>query len=175
MEQARSFVWGMQPTIANYQSFLASERKEEIEYLMNLAKVRYQGLKYLLYGKFLRSPDIEFPEEELMISRLSIYAGRRGESVTTFHKSFPLIYSGTWKSDDNQVGIALASISDDPFQLDFSFNAEDYELPASGEIYIIDLEGRRKLTGYSDDKIKVNFTLPPKGLCIVEITPNIKL
>ena len=174
MEQARSFVWGMQPTIANYQSFLVSERKEEIEYLMNLAKVRYHGLKYLLHGEFLRSPDLEFPEGELKISRLSIYAGRTGERVTTFRKSYPLIYSGTWKSDDNQVGIALASISDDPFQVNFSFNAEYYELPASGEIYIIDMEGRRKLTGYSDDRIKVDFTLPPRGLCIVEITPNCK-
>jgi len=173
MEQARSFVWGMQPTIANYQGFLASERKEEIDYLMNLAKVRYQGLKYLLYGEFLRSPDIEIPEEELMISKLSIYAGRKGESVTTFQKSFPLIYSGTWRSDDNQVGIALASISDNPFKVNFSFNSSDYDLSASGKIYIIDIEGRKLLTSYADGKIQVNFTLPPKGLCIVEITPNI--
>jgi len=173
MEQARSFVWGMQPTIANYQSFLASERKEEIKYLINLARVRYQGLKYLLYGKFLRSPDIEFPEEELKISRLSIYAGRKGESVTTFQKSFPLIYSGTWKSDDNQVGIALASISDDPYRINFSFNSNDYELPPSGEVYIIDTEGKRKLTEYSDEKVQVDFMLQPKGLCILEITPDI--
>jgi len=172
MEQARSFVWGMQPTIANYQSFLASERKEEIEYLMNLAKVRYQGLKYLLYGEFLRSPKIEIPEEELKISRLSIYAGKRGESVTTFQKNCPLIYSGTWKADDNQVGIALASISDDPFPVQLSFNCADYNLPPSGEIYIIDTEGKRLLTEYSDEKIQVDFTLQPKSLCIVEITPN---
>ena len=123
MEQARSFVWGMQPTIANYQTILDSEREEEITYLINLARVRYQGLKYLLYGKFLRSPDIEFPKQELNISRLSIYAGRKGETVTTFQKSYPLIYSGTWKSDDNQIGIALASISDDPFGVNVSFES----------------------------------------------------
>ncbi len=172
MEQARSFVWGMQPTIANYQSFLASERKVEIEYIINLAKVRYQGLKYLLYGKFLRSPDMKFPEKELKISKLSIYGGRKGESVTTFQKSFPLIYAGTWKAEDNQVGIALASISDDPFQINFSFNSNKYDLPASGKIYIIDTEGKRLMTTYSDEKIHVNFMLPPRGLCIVEIAPN---
>ena len=171
MEQARSFVWGMQPTIANYQSFLASERKEEIDYLFDLAKVRYKGLKYLLYGKFLRSQDIEFPEDELMISKLSIYAGKRGESVTTFQNTFPLVYSGTWKSDDNQVGIALASISDDPFRINYSFNSDDYELPSSGQIYIIDAEGKTLLTSYSESKILIDFTLPPKGLCIVEIAP----
>ena len=172
MEQARSFVWGMQPTIANYQSFLASERKDEVDYLQNLAKVRYEGLKYLLYGKFLRSPVIEIPEEEIKISRLSIYAGKRGESVTTFQKSVPQVYSGTWKSDDDQVGIALASISDDPFMIDFSFYANDYELSPSGEVNIIDAEGKESLSSYSDGNIQVNFMLPPKGLCIVEIIPD---
>ena len=86
MEQARSFVWGMQPTIANYQSFLPSERKEEVNYLINLAKVRYRGLKYLLHGEFQRPPEIKFPEEELKASTLSIYAGREEGSVTTFKK-----------------------------------------------------------------------------------------
>lgn len=84
MEQARSFVWGLQPTIANYQSFIASDRKEEIGYLLNLAKTRNNGLKYLLHGKFFRSPELASPEEELNLSRLSIYAGKKGNSVTTF-------------------------------------------------------------------------------------------
>lgn len=173
MEQARSFVWGMQPTIANYQPLLATERKTEIDYLFNIAKIRYQGLKYLLYGKFLRSPALEIPKEELKISRLSIYAGRYGESVTTFTGNFPLIYSGTWKSDDQQIGIALASISDDPFQIRFSFAAPDYDLPASGKIYIIDEKGRRFLTTYLNDKIEVNFLLQSRGLCLLEIIPDI--
>ena len=172
MEQARSFVWGLQPTIANYQSFLASERKEEIGYLLDLAKTRNQGLQYLLYGKFLRSPNIESPEEKFNISRLSIYAGKRGKTVTTLQGSFPLIYSGTWQADNNQIGIALASISDDPFKVNFSFNSNEYELPASGQIFIIDAEGKRFLTSYSDEKIYVDFTIKPKGLCIVEITPD---
>ena len=169
MEQARSFVWGMQPTIANYREFLNRDRKEEIDYLINLAKVRYQGLKYLLRGEFLRSPDNEFPQEELNISRLSIYAGREGQSVTHFQKSFPLVYEGTWKSDDNQIGIALASISDKAFPVNLSFDSSDYNLPASGTIYLIDTGGKRILTSYTDGKIEINFRLPPKGLCIVEI------
>jgi hypothetical protein len=53
-------------------------------------------------------------------------------------------------------------------------SSKNNELPASGDIYIIDTEGKRLLNTYSDDKIKVDFTLPPKGLCIVEITSNIK-
>lgn len=172
MEQARSFVWGLQPTIANYQPFLHSDRKVEAQFLMDLAKVRYNGLKYLLYGKFLRSPDFDSPEEQLEMSRISIYAGRTGNAITRFKKKFPLIHSGTWKSEDNQVGIALANIGDESFPVNFNINAKQYELPSSGEVYIIDSKEKRKLTTYSNNKIKISFKLPPKGLCIVEIAPN---
>ncbi|MCE5347651.1 MAG: DUF6259 domain-containing protein [Bacteroidales bacterium] len=170
MEQARSFVWGMQPTIANYQSFLASERKEEIKFIMDLAKTRNQGLQYLLHGKFLKSPDIASPKEEFGISRLSIYAGKTGNTVTAFRGTFPLIYSGTWQSDNKQIGIAMASISDDPFNVNFNLNSRDYELPSSGKIFIINAEGKRLLASYSGEKIHIDFTLKPRDLCIVEIT-----
>jgi len=172
MEQARSFVWGMQPTIANYQDFLARERKEEVGYLLNLARVRNQALKYLLYGRFLRSPDIELPEGELDISRLSIYAGKHGESVTTFRGRFPLLYAGTWQADDMDLGIALASISDDPVKITFDFSSDFYHLPPDGNIFIIDREGRKRLTAYSAREVKVDFTLKPRDACILEITSD---
>ncbi|WP_142784773.1 DUF6259 domain-containing protein [Changchengzhania lutea] len=173
MEQARSFVWGLQPTISNYQSFLSLERKEEIDYLLSLARVRYRGLKYLLHGKFLRPPVMEFPKEELHMSRLSIYAGKTGESVTTFQKEYPLIYSGAWKSDDNQIGIPIASISDHPYRVDFSMDTKDYALSASGKINIINEDGENFLTTYTDGKVKIDFILQPKQLCIVEIIQSI--
>ena len=47
MEQARSFVWGMQPTIANYHSFLVSEKKEEIDYLINIQNRMKETIKKL--------------------------------------------------------------------------------------------------------------------------------
>ena len=169
MEQARSFVWGIQPTISNYQSFLASERKEEIEYLINLAKVRYQALKYLLYGKFERSPQINIPEEEIYISKLSIYVGKTGKSVTSFRKRFPMIYTGTWKAPDNSLGIALASISDKPYDVHFSFSADDYQLPPAGSVQIIDTNGQRKISSYKGGQIQIRHTLPPKSVCIIEI------
>ena len=116
---------------------------------------------------------MEFPEQELKMSRLSIYAGKTGESVTTFQKIYPLIYSGTWKSDDNQVGIALASISDDPFQVDFTVNSDDYDISPSGRINIIDAEGKKFITTYANGKIQVDFTLQAKQLCIIEIVPDL--
>jgi len=172
MEQARSFVWGMQPTIANYQPLLATERKIELDYLLRIARIRYKGLKYLLYGEFLRSPDLDIPKEELKISRLSIYAGRYGESITTFTGDFPLVYSGTWRSDDQHIGIALASISDNPYQVNCNFEASDYGLSVSGKIYIIDEEGSTLLSTYSNNIIKMKFDLQGRGLCLVEIIPD---
>jgi hypothetical protein len=169
MEQARSFVWGLQPTISNYQSFLSSERKEEIDYLLKLSKVRYNGLKYLLRGEFTRSPEMDIPEEALKMSRLSIYAGKTGNTVSVFQKNFPLIYSGTWKSHDNQIGIALASISDNPFPVDFSINSEDYGLQPSGKVNIIDAHGIKFMAVYDKGKIHIDFTLQPREICIIEI------
>jgi len=172
MEQARSFVWGMQPTIANYHSFLGVQRKEEIDYLLNMTRLRQKSLKYLLYGEFCRSPKIESPEKEIKISKLSIYAGRKGNSVTTFHKNVPLLYAGTWKAKDNTLGIALASISDNAISVDFIFNVKDYDLPIKGEVYMISNKGRIFLTSYEAEKVQINFELCPKGLCILEIIPE---
>ncbi len=171
MEQARTFVWGTTPTIANYRSFLATQRKDEIDYLIDMARIRQQGIKYLLYGEMHRSPDMNIPTEKIDISRLSIYAGKTGETVTALEAEVPVIYTGTWKADDGHVGIAVASISDDPFQLTFSVDAEDYDLPADGIISVIDIEGKKQLSSYSDGQIQVDYSLPSRGLCILEITP----
>jgi hypothetical protein len=125
-----------------------------------------------LHGKFLKSPDLRSPLEEFDISRLSIYAGKTGNTVTAFRGTFPLIYSGTWQSENKKIGIALASISDNPFRVNFTLNPNDYELTPSGKIYLIDVKGKKLLTSYSQMTIHVDFTLKPRGLCIVEIIPE---
>lgn len=170
MEQARSFVWGFQPTISNYHGFLSNQRKQEIGYLLKLSKVRNNGLKYLLHGNFERSPEMDIPNEELSMSRVSIYAGKTGNTVSSFKKSYPLIYYGTWKSDDNQIGIAMASISDDPYHVDFNIDSKDYGLWPSGKINIIDANGKTFLTAYDKGKIHIDFTLESRQICIIEIT-----
>ena len=100
----------------------------------------------------------------------AIYAGKMGQSVTTFKGIYPLIYTGTWQSENGNIGIALASISDDPFRTVFTLRANDYGLPQSGNIYIIDNEGKKLIDSYSDGKINVDFTLKPGGICIIELS-----
>lgn len=171
MEQARSFAWGMQPMISNYKPSLVSERKEELDYLLTLAKVRNNSLKYLLHGKYIRSPDIDVPEEELQISKLSIYAGQK-DKVTTFHKVFPTVYSSSWVSDDKTLGIALASIQDKAYTVNMNFKSADYGLADSGKIYIVDAENRNQLDSYSNGDVKINYTLPARGINMIEIVPD---
>lgn len=172
MEHARSFVWGQQPTLANYRSFLPEKRKHEIEYFINLAKVRMQALKYLLYGEMQRSPDMAIPREEIDISRLSIYAGKTGNSVTAFKSIVPVVYSGAWKAEDGNLGIAITNISEGDFDVNIMFKASDYDLSSSGEIYLINKDGKKPLSSYKDGEIIIAHKLGPRGACLVEIIPD---
>lgn len=169
MEQARSFVWGMQPAIANYQSFLKTARKAEIEYLLSLSRLRNKALKYLLYGSFVRPPEIILPEKEIDISKLSIYAGQ-DEKVTAFKKNYPTIYKGAWKAKDGMLGIAMASIQDQPFRCKFNLNAADYGLKSSGQIYLINEKERIRMGSYKNGRISIDYELGPIGLSFIEIS-----
>lgn len=172
MEQARSFVWGIQPTIANYRPELASERKEETDYLLEMARIRNLGMSYLLFGKFLPSPDMKIPEKETDISRLSIYAGKTGNTVTSFRDNFPLVYYGTWQREDKQTCMALASISDDPVRIGCSVQTAEYGLPQSGSVYLTDKTGRTRLQSYAGGEVVIDFQVPPMGICLLEIIPD---
>ena len=171
MEQAKSFVWGMQPTIANYHSFLASERKEEIDYLTEIVKTRYNALDYLLYGEFCRNPDLKVPSEIIKISKLSIYAGRTGETVTTFEKNVPSLYVGIWKVKNGNIAVALASISDEIIPVDFTIDPEKYNISAEGDVNIIKASGKKHLETYLNN-IHIEMKLNPKDITIIEIVPQ---
>ncbi|MEQ7798990.1 DUF6259 domain-containing protein [Pedobacter sp. ASV1-7] len=171
MEQARSFVWGMQPAIANYHSSLKTERKVEIDYLLSLSRLRNKALKYLLYGSFARPPQIVIPQKEIAISKLSIYAGQ-DEKVTTFKKSYPMIYSGSWKSTDGCLAITLASIQEQPYTCKFNLLASDYGMKNTGKIYLLNEKERIKIGNYKRGKINVDIHLASMGLAIIEVIPD---
>jgi len=67
----------------------------------------------------------------------------------------------------------LASISDKSIPIKFSFDTIKYGLPSNGDIYIITNKGKEFLNSYTDSLVNVNFSLQPKGLCIIEISPTI--
>lgn len=173
MEQARSFVWGMQPTIANYHETLSSARSEAINYLLDIAKTRYKNLKYLLHGTFMPAPDIQIPEKTIPISRLSIYAGQK-EKVTAFQLKVPLMYASAWKAEDGSVGIALASISSSDLPVRFTMETNKYGLPSSGKIYLVNAREKKLLQTFQNGIIKMNYILPAKELGLLEITSEVQ-
>src|SRR5690606_28661599 len=170
MEQARSFVWGMQPMIANYQPFLDTVRKDEIDFLERLAHVRQAGLDYFVFGEFLRPPHLDIPTENIAVSRLSIYAGRSG-NVTRFESEFPSLYTSAWRSPAGNVALALASISEQDYNVDFVVNPAEYGIADNGTIYLHDEDGKRKLGEYRGNQPAVSFSLAPRGVCFVEFVP----
>ena len=62
LEQARAFIWGQQPTIANFLPSQLRDRPREIAYAVRLARARQSALKYLRDGTMLAPPRIETEE-----------------------------------------------------------------------------------------------------------------
>jgi hypothetical protein len=122
----------------------------------------------LLYGEFVRTPHLDIAEKIIPISRLSIYAGQ-GDRVKSFQEKVPLIYTSAWKAKDGSVGIAVASISDKSSQISFNFDSDAYGLGEKGTIDIVTANDKRTLTSYSNNKIMVDFQLPARGICFLEI------
>ena len=169
LEQARAFVWGQQPTVANFLPSHLADRTEETDYMMRLARLRSQATKYLLHGTFLRPPEIHAPEGTLDLSRLSIYAGQKG-GLTAFQKRLPLAIAGAWRAPDGDVAIALASIADEAIALSLSPDANYYHIPKSAKVYRTDELGRKPLAGIGKRALPVEVTLAARGACLLEFT-----
>ena len=167
LEQARTFVWGQQPTLANFRPLLLEERPEEIDYLTRLVRLRNGAKKYLLHGEFLRSPKLNVPEVTSDFSRLSIYAGQK-DRLTSSQRRHPLALAGAWRAADGDVAIALASVVDEPLSLSLAIDREYYQLPDDARPYRIDEAGRHKIKQPSNTGSRLPLDLPPRGLCLVE-------
>ena len=171
MEQARSFVYGMQPTLANYHAFLDTAKKEEIDFLLGLAKVRKKALKYLLEGTFERVPVMEIPKDTILVSKVSIYAGRSGNTVKEEKMTVPMVYAGMWKAKDGSMGLALVNISDCPQPVRFTIDSEDYGLQQSFKATLVTEKGQRKLGSTWSGIMDIDFPLSGRSACLVRMEP----
>jgi hypothetical protein len=171
LEQARAFVWGQQPTLANFLPAHLDERSEEIDYVMRLARVRNLGRKYLLYGEFLHPPELDAPEITSDFSRLSIYAGQRSR-LTSCEKRHPLVLAGAWRAADGDVAVVLASVADRAIPLAFTIDPLRYGLPRRGQTYRIDQSGRRPIEDFGEDGPSLKFELPAREAWMIEFSKN---
>ncbi|HSL69002.1 MAG TPA: DUF6259 domain-containing protein [Longimicrobiales bacterium] len=167
LEQARSFVWGLQPTIANFRPEHLQLRPRETAYMMRLARVRSRALDWLLYGTFLRPPALNVPEVDVQLSRVSIYAAQRaGPRVS--QGRYPAAIAGAWRAKDGSIAIAVASILDEPTRVSFTFDAAAYGVAAGGTIFRIDESGRAPFGTFAPTTTPVNLELPAGGAVVLE-------
>jgi hypothetical protein len=168
LEQARSFVWGQQPALANFRENQLVERAEEIDYLLRIARLRRAAAKYLRDGVFLRPPRINAPEREIPISRLSIYAGQH-DAVQEYTKTVPTVLASAWLAEDGGVGIVLANIADESVSANVKLTRDEYPLPDSGAVYRITTDERTEISPFADGAVELDVQLDPSDVRVYEI------
>ncbi len=170
LEQARSFVWGMQPTIANFLPWQLTERRQEMDYALSLAKLRDRFPEYLLRGTFLRAPELNAPELDVTISRVSIYAGRDRGRVTEYVKKAPAAIAGAWRSPQGKIAINVASISESALTLSVRIDPAVYGLRRGARVWRVDEAAGRRLVGeIGATAAPIAVTLPPLGAAMFEL------
>jgi hypothetical protein len=167
-EQARALVWGQQPMLANFRPDQLQQRGEEIAYVLRLARLRRQGLDYLLHGEFLRPPQIVAAPIETPISRLSIYAGQKG-GLTSFVKALPPAHAGAWRAPDGRVALVIASVLTEPQEVVLEFDPAVYGLPPTARATRLDESGRQEAAGEVRDG-RLRVPLPSDGACFIEFS-----
>lgn len=167
LEQARTFVWGQQPSIANYRPDLFDTRAEELNYLLQLARLHRDAAKYLVRGAYLRPPRIDAPEEEIDISRLSIYAGQR-DHLKESRKTVPLVMASAWRAPDGDVALVVASLADRPLKLPVVLPETDYAMPKPADVFVNNGTARAKAGVYEGGDFSLDLELGPREARVVE-------
>ncbi len=170
LEQARMFVWGMQPTIANFLPNQLAERRNEIDYLERLARLRYGMRDFFQTGTFLRPPIVDVPSTDILLSRISIYAARLGGPIEA-HITAPEVLSSAWRASDGRVAIALASISADSVNATIRLPGRPYGLRAATRILRHDGDGTHQFGTLG--AVARSLTIPIGSLqgAVLELVP----
>jgi hypothetical protein len=164
LDHARTFAWGMQPMLANFLPSLLKERAEEMDYVTRMVRTRMRSLKYLLHGTWLRPPPLDVPVREIDVAELGTYT-----LLKESKRTYPVALAGAWRAPDGDVGIALASISDEKLALKLPVDVRGYRLPERCVVYRIDDRGRQLVGRFASQDPVLKLDLPPRGLCVMEL------
>lgn len=170
LEQARMFVWGMQPTIANFLPDQLTERRTEIDYLERLARLRYGLREFFLSGTFLRPPVVDVKSSDILLSRISIYAARLGGPIEA-HINSPEVLSSAWRSADGRVAVALASISTSALVPRVQLPAGEYGLPIGTMIIRHDRSGKHPMGMLAAKVRSFDVSMEPLDGVVLEFIP----
>jgi hypothetical protein len=144
------------------------ERREEMDFLLRLARVRRGATRYLRDGTFLRPPPIDVSEATIPMSRLSIYAGQR-DAVKEFEGRAPRVLASAWQAPDGGVAAALVNISDEAAAFDLSLGSPEYPVPPSGIIRKITEAGSAEVGSFDDGRVRLRVELAPADACVYEV------
>jgi hypothetical protein len=170
LEQARMFVWGMQPTIANLLPEQFTARREELDYLIRLARLRRQLPAMLHRGRFLRPPPLNTPDMPITLSRISIYAARRGGPIEA-ERRVPMVLHGAWRGADGRIAIPLASIVDTATTTQLTLSPAALGIRPGAELSWLDERGVRDVGVLRAQRV-LPVSLPPQGAAVLLITPE---
>lgn len=171
MEQARMFVWGMQPTIANLLPEQFSQRKDELAYLARLAKLRYAHREFLQDGAFVLTPDSDAPELSFTGSRISIYAARRG-GATEVPLRAPAVLTGAWRAANGHVAIALASIDDSAHTVTLTLDPSRHGTEHGATVWRVDGSGRTKAAELAAGARELSSVVAPLEGVLLIVEPK---
>ncbi len=163
LDHARTFAWGMQPMMANFLPSLLKERAEEMDYVTRMVRTRMRSLKYLLHGTWLRPPPLDVPSREIDVAELGSYT-----PLKPAKRTYPVALDGAWRAPDGDIGIALASISDEKLSLSLPINVKAYGLKDGCTLYRTDETGRHRMGSFNPRDPVVRLELKPRGVCMVE-------
>jgi len=164
LEQARTFVWGQQPMLANFLPSQLTERGEAIDYLSRLVHTRQRALKYLIDGQWLRPPTLDVPSQTTDFAKLGVYT-----PLTVSSRSTPVALAGAWRAADGNVAIAMASIHDSALKLSLPVDRPGYGLPGRLALFRIDDRGRHALGELPAEALQYSVDLPAYGLLLLEL------
>ena len=171
LEQARMFVWGMQPTIANFLPDQLTDRRREIDFLEQLARLRYGLREFFQTGVVLRPPPVAVSSAELLLSRISIYAARLG-GPTEARITSPEVLAGAFRSADQRVAIALAGINLEPRRIQVTLDRRAYGVAADTRVVRHDATGTTELGVLGDNPRVLTITMAPLQGVVLELRPR---
>ncbi len=165
LEQARAFVWGQQPTVANFLPAHLETRGEEVAYALQLAALRMKALEFLLHGAMLCPPEFTAPTETIDISRLSIYAGQQ-EALKEYTKEVPTVIGSAWRAEDGRVGVVFASIAGTASTVSVTLDRQVYGIAEDATVRRITAESGEGPMPLPAGPVSLGVHLPARSACV---------
>ncbi|HOV61527.1 MAG TPA: DUF6259 domain-containing protein [Candidatus Hydrogenedentes bacterium] len=135
MEQARAFVWGQQPTMANYRPDLYESRPEAMAFFEQLVRLREALPQFLRDGTMLAPPEFTGDRVTIPVSRLSIYAGREGR-VREYSLAVSPVLGAGWRDDRGWPALVVVNITDEARKVRVDARGWGWPLPGPAEVTV---------------------------------------